>query len=314
MHDNIVIDVSNLCKSFNSKLVVNNVNLTVKKGEVYGFLGPNGSGKTTTIRMICGLLTADSGSGTCLGYDIFNDTDKIKKSVGYMTQYFSFYKDLSVEQNLKFIARVYGVDDINKSVYKTMEENDLLQFKNQLTGRLSGGWQQRVALAACLLHKPSLLLLDEPTAGIDPIARRIFWDKIHSLSEQGITTLMSTHYMDEAERCTRLAYIAYGDLLIEGSVDEVIAATKIITWNVFGDVTTKLLQKIKKLPGVKQASLFGREIHACGYDKDIIAEGLKAISQEYNIKYQLINSTLEDAFISLVAKDMQSKNTGNEKE
>lgn len=308
MHDNIIIDVSNLCKSFNSKRVVNNVNLTVKKGEVYGFLGPNGSGKTTTIRMICGLLTADSGSGTCLGYDIFKDTDKIKKSVGYMTQYFSFYKDLSVEQNLKFIARVYGINDINKNVYKIMEENSLLQFKNQLTGRLSGGWQQRVALAACLLHKPSLLLLDEPTAGIDPIARRVFWDKIHSLSEQGITTLMSTHYMDEAERCTRLAYIAYGDLLIEGSVDEVIAATKIVTWNVFGDVTTKLLQKIKRLPGVKQASLFGREIHACGYDKNIIAEGLKTISQEYNIQYQLISSTLEDAFISLVAKDTQSTN------
>lgn len=306
MNNNTVIDVSALCKTFNNKLVVNNLSLTVKKGEVYGFLGPNGSGKTTTIRMLCGLLTADSGKGKCLGYDIFKDRDKIKKSVGYMTQYFSFYKDLSVEENLKFIARIYGVSSINNKVQQIMQENDLLQFKNQLTGRLSGGWQQRVALAACLLHNPALLLLDEPTAGIDPIARRIFWDKIHALSEQGITTLMSTHYMDEAERCTRLAYIAYGDLLIEGSVDEVIAATKIITWNVYGDVTTNLLQKIKKLPGVKQASLFGREIHVCGYDKDLIAFGLKTLSKDYKINYVLINSTLEDAFISLVSKDLFS--------
>lgn len=313
MHDNIIINVSDLCKSFNSKKVVNKVSLTVKKGEVYGFLGPNGSGKTTTIRILCGLLTADSGSGTCLGYDIFKDTDKIKKSVGYMTQYFSFYKDLSVEQNLKFIARVYGVNDINNRVQQILEENDLIPFRNQLTGKLSGGWQQRVALAACLLHKPDLLLLDEPTAGIDPIARRIFWDKIHSLSEQGITTLMSTHYMDEAERCTRLAYIAYGDVLIEGSVDEVIDSTKIITWNISGDVTTKLLQEVKKIDGVKQASLFGREIHACGYDKDLIAIGLDNLSKYYSISYNLINSTLEDAFISLVSADMPSKFNGDEK-
>ncbi len=311
MHDNIVINVSDICKSFNSKPVVNNVSLSVKKGEVYGFLGPNGSGKTTTIRIICGLLTADSGTGTCLGYDIFKDTDKIKKSVGYMTQYFSFYKDLSVEQNLKFIARVYGIENINNRVRQIMEEHDLLQFKNQLTGRLSGGWQQRTALAACLLHKPDLLLLDEPTAGIDPIARRIFWDKIHALSEQGITTLMSTHYMDEAERCTRLAYIAYGDLLIEGTVDEVISATNIITWNISGDVTTKLLQDIKKIPGVKQASLFGREIHACGYDKEAIREGLVRLNTTNNIRFELISSTLEDAFISLVSEELQSKNDGN---
>lgn len=308
MHENIVIDVSDLCKSFNGKKVVNNVSLKVKRGEVFGFLGPNGSGKTTTIRILCGLLTADSGSGTCLGYDIFKDTEKIKKSVGYMTQYFSFYKDLSVEQNLKFIARIYGVDDINLRVQQAMHDNGLLQFKDQLTGKLSGGWQQRVALSACLLHKPDLLLLDEPTAGIDPVARRVFWDKIHSLSEQGVTILMSTHYMDEAERCTRLAYISYGDLLIEGTVDEVIAATKIVTWNISGDITTRLLQSIKKLPGVEQASLFGREIHACGYDKDLIANGLVILSKDYNISYKLIDSTLEDAFISLVSKDLEIKN------
>lgn len=313
MDESTIINVVGLCKSFNQKTVVNKLSLTVKKGEVYGFLGPNGSGKTTTIRMICGLLTPDSGSGTCLGYDILRDQDKIKQSVGYMTQHFSFYKDLSVLENLNFIANIYGVADSKQAVARIMEEHDLLKFKNQLTGELSGGWKQRVALAACLLHKPDLLLLDEPTAGIDPIARRIFWDKIHSLSEQGITTLMSTHYMDEAERCTRLAYIAYGDLLIEGNVDDVIKATKLITWNVSGAITTELLQKIKCLPGVVQASLFGREIHACGYEKALIASGLEELTSNYEIKYTLIDSTLEDAFISLVSRDTQPTTSTGDK-
>lgn len=313
MDDCPIINVVDLCKSFNQKTVVNKLSMSVKKGEVYGFLGPNGSGKTTTIRMLCGLLTPDSGSGTCLGYDILREQSKIKQSVGYMTQHFSFYKDLSVVENLNFIANIYGVADSINAVAKIMEDHDLLKFKNQLTGKLSGGWKQRVALAACLLHKPDLLLLDEPTAGIDPIARRIFWDKIHSLSEQGITTLMSTHYMDEAERCTRLAYIAYGDLLIEGNVDDVIQATKLITWNVSGAITTELLQKVKQLPGVVQASLFGREIHACGYDKDIIANGLKNLSCNYKIQYKLIDSTLEDAFISLVSRDSQQTTTIGDK-
>lgn len=312
--DKNIICVKDLCKSFQQKLVVNKLNLSVKKGEVYGFLGPNGSGKTTTIRMICGLLTADSGSGNCMGYDIFREAAKIKQSVGYMTQHFSFYKDLTVEENLNFIANVYGIKNKREQIENILAEHDLNKFRKQLTKELSGGWKQRVALAACLLHNPEVLLLDEPTAGIDPIARRIFWDQIHSLSEKGITTLMSTHYMDEAERCTRLAYIAYGDLLIQGTVDEVITATQLITWNVAGEVTTELLQKIKKLPGVIQASLFGREIHACGYDKDIIKNGLIELSQEYRIKYNLVNSTLEDAFISLVTRDIKQKPTIGESE
>lgn len=306
MPNDNVINVVDLCKSFQHKMVVNKLNLSVKKGEVYGFLGPNGSGKTTTIRMLCGLLTPDSGFGTCLGYDIFCNADKIKQSIGYMTQYFSFYEDLTVEENLNFIANVYGVVDKKKRIENILVQHDLMKFRNQLTKELSGGWKQRIALAACLLHQPDLLLLDEPTAGIDPIARRIFWDQIHSLSEQGITTLLSTHYMDEAERCTRLAYIAYGDLLIQGTVDEVISATNLITWNVSGAITTGLLQKIKQLPGVMQASLFGREIHVCGYDKQIITQGLRQISNCHQIKYNLIDSTLEDAFISLVVRDSET--------
>lgn len=299
-----IINVVGLSKTFNEKLVVNNVSLSVKKGEVFGFLGPNGSGKTTTIRMLCGLLTPDAGVGTCLGYDILTESYKIKQHIGYMTQNYSFYKDLSVEENLNFFASVYGLDDKKNRVKKIIEEHDLTEYKAVLTGNLSGGWKQRTALAACLLHNPKVLLLDEPTSGIDPIARRIFWDKIHSLSEQGITTLMTTHYMDEAERCTNLAYIAYGDILIQGNVDDVIAATNLVTWNISGNVTTSLLQVIKKISGVTQASLFGRQIHACGFDIKLIEKGLAKLSEQYGFKYNLIDSTLEDAFISLVSRDL----------
>lgn len=302
MHENSIIDVTKLCKSFQGRVVVNNVDLCVKKGEVFGFLGPNGSGKTTTIRMLCGLLTPDSGQGTCLGYDILTESNKIKQKVGYMTQHYSFYTDLTVEENLNFFATVYGLDNRLMRVEKIMVEHGLETRRKQLTKSLSGGWKQRVALAACLLHEPDVLLLDEPTSGIDPIARREFWDKIHALSEQGITTLMSTHYMDEAERCTRLAYLAYGDLLITGTVDEVIASTHLKTWNISGDVTTSLLQHVKKIDGVSQAALFGRQIHVCGFDVETIELGLTKLKQKHNIDYQIIPSTLEDAFISLVQK------------
>ncbi|PJD92957.1 MAG: multidrug ABC transporter ATP-binding protein [Legionella sp.] len=300
MQDDI-INVRHLRKSFDKRVVVNDVDLTVKKGEVFGFLGPNGSGKTTTIRMLCGLLTPDSGSGQCLGFDILTESRHIRQRVGYMTQHYSFYGDLTVEENLDFFARVYGMDQRKERVQRIMEEHDLLKYRRQLTAQLSGGWKQRVALAACLLHEPDMLLLDEPTSGIDPIARRDFWDKIHALSEQGITTLMSTHYMDEAERCTRLAYLAYGDLLITGTVEEVIGATHLKTWNIYGKgVTTALLQDIKQVPGVTQAALFGRQIHACGFDSKPIEQGLLKVQQQHAIHFEMIPSTLEDAFISLV--------------
>ncbi|STX50363.1 ABC transporter ATP-binding protein [Legionella busanensis] len=302
MTKDIIIDVYDLHKSFDNRVVVNGVDLHVKKGEVFGFLGPNGSGKTTTIRMLCGLLTPDAGRGTCLGYDIIRESKEIKQHVGYMTQKFSFYTDLSIEENLYFVARVYGMNNRKQRVEQTIEELGLSSRRKQLTGSLSGGWKQRVALAACLLHTPELLLLDEPTAGVDPIARREFWDKIHLLSEQGVTTLVSTHYMDEAERCTRLAYLAYGELLITGTVNEVIAATKLLTWEITGQVTTTLLQKAKTLPGVVQAALFGSQIHISGYDKEIIEQSLRELAQTQNIHWQQITSTLEDAFISLVTK------------
>ncbi|KTD08291.1 ABC transporter ATP-binding protein [Legionella jamestowniensis] len=297
-----VIDVQDLRKSFNNRVAVNGINLCVKKGDVFGFLGPNGSGKTTTIRMLCGLLTPDAGHGTCLGYNILTESEKIKQHVGYMTQRFSFYFDLSVEENLSFIARVYKLDNRKERVEKALEDLGLVDRRRQLTGALSGGWKQRMALAASLLHEPQLLLLDEPTAGVDPIARREFWDHIHALSEQGITTLVSTHYMDEAERCTCLAYLAYGDLLVTGTVKDVIEKTGLYTWEVVGEVTTFLLQKTKILEGVTQAALFGNKIHICGFEPEKIESELNRLAKEYPIHWKSIESTLEDAFISLVKK------------
>lgn len=300
MTNDAIIDVHNLTKSFAGKIAVNGIDMLVKRGEVFGFLGPNGSGKTTTIRMLCGLLTPDKGEGQCLGYNILTESKKIKQHVGYMTQKFSYYLDLTVEENLNFVARVYGMDRRKERVEQTMADLELTARRNQLTRQLSGGWKQRVALAACLLHDPDLLLLDEPTAGVDPIARREFWDKIHSLSEQGITTLVSTHYMDEAERCTRLAYLAYGDLLVTGTVAEVIATTKLGTWEISGDVTTGLLQETKQLPGIVQSALFGSRIHVCGYDKTLVESELNKLAALYPIRWEAIEPTLEDAFISLV--------------
>ena len=301
-----IIDVMHLKKSFGNQVGVRDLNLQVNRGEVFGFLGPNGSGKTTSIRMLCGLLTPDAGSGTCLGYDILKASRQIKQHVGYMTQKYSFYTDLSVEENLRFIAMVYGVTHPKKAIEQVLNQMNLLERRRQLTGELSGGWKQRVALAGCLLHQPDLLLLDEPTAGIDPIARREFWDMIHVLSEQGITTLMSTHYMDEAERCTRLAYLAYGDLIITGTVTDVIQATHLKTWEIKGEITTHVLQTVKEIIGANQVALFGRSIHVCGVNKKNIESGLELLEKTADITWAAIEPTLEDAFIQLVEQSEEA--------
>src|SRR4051812_16788172 len=240
MTDSAVIDVEGLTKSFGGRRVVDNFSIRVERGQIFGFLGPNGSGKTTTIRMLCGLLTPDGGRGTCLGHDIIRESALIKRDVGYMTQRFSLYEDLSIRENLNFIARIYGVPDRQHAVTAALERLGLGNRSAQLAGQLSGGWKQRLALAACLLHHPRLLLLDEPTAGVDPKARREFWDQIYLLAAEGITVLVSTHYMDEAERCHRLAYIAYGKLLITGTAEEVIAHSHLTTWSVTGPDLFKL--------------------------------------------------------------------------
>src|SRR5437016_9286726 len=253
----VVIDVHGINKHFGENHVVKDLSLTVQRGEIFGFLGPNGSGKTTSIRMLCGLLTPDSGEGTCLGYDIVRETKQIKRHAGYMTQRFSFWEDLTIRENLRFIARMYGMADGHEKVEQTLAHLGLTQRGNQLAGTLSGGWKQRLALAACLLHEPQLLLLDEPTAGVDPKARRDFWEEIRRLSGQGVTVLVSTHYMDEAVQCDFIAYIAYGKKLVDGPSAKIPEMVGLETWRVEGPDLAGMEQRLKTVPGVEQVARFG---------------------------------------------------------
>ncbi len=292
-----VIDVQHLKKSFNGKPAVYDFSLQLKQGEICGFLGPNGSGKTTTLRMLCGLLTPDSGSGQCLGYDILRQSYDIKKNVGYMTQAFSLYNDLTAYENLWLIARMYNIENPKEKIEETLHKFGLIDRQNQLAGQMSGGWKQRLALAGCLLHDPKLLLLDEPTAGVDPKARRDFWDNIYQLIERGITVLVSTHYMDEAERCTRLVYISYGHLLAEGTINEIITKSDLKTWVVVGDNLIALARELKKLKGVDQVAFFGNKLHVSGKNEKLLDESIAAFK---NPNWHKIHSSLEDAFISLV--------------
>jgi ABC-2 type transport system ATP-binding protein len=299
-----IINVSHLGKSFDGKPAVIDLSLSVKQGEICGFLGPNGSGKTTTLRMLCGLLTPDSGVGHCLGFDIVKQSYEIKLNVGYMTQGFSLYHDLTAYENLDFIARAYGIPHRKKRIAQTLSEFNLNQFKNILAGKLSGGWKQRLALAGCLLHDPKLLLLDEPTAGVDPKARREFWDEIHKLSSRGITTLVSTHYMDEAERCTKLAYIAYGNLLASGTAAEIIQEADLSTWNVHGNDLEQLEQILKKTSGISQVAFFGNSLHVSGNNEKRLQEAIAPFQKNYT--WNKISPNLEDVFINLVSKNTDS--------
>jgi ABC-2 type transport system ATP-binding protein len=299
-----VIDVRGVTKKFGDRTVVNNIAMQVRPGEIYGFLGPNGSGKTTFLRMLCGLLTPDGGEGNCLGYDIRRESAEIKKHVGYMTQRFSFYEDLSIEENLDFIARLYEIPQRKAAVEKSLEHLTMTARRKQLAGTLSGGWKQRLALAACLIHEPQLLLLDEPTAGVDPKARREFWDEIHRLAAGGLTVLITTHYMDEAERCHRLAYIAYGNLLASGTVAEVVQTAALSTWEVTGANLPGLADKIRGLPGVEQVVAFGTTLHVSGRDAGKLRTSLNPwMNGDY--QWEPKEAGLEDVFISLMetAKD-----------
>jgi ABC-2 type transport system ATP-binding protein len=294
------IDVRGINKYFGDKHVVRDLALQVKQGEIFGFLGPNGSGKTTSIRMLCGLLTPDSGTGTCLGYDVLNESDEIKKLVGYMTQKFSLWDDLTIAENLEFVARMFGMKDRKQAVNRALEDLGLTTRRDQLAGTLSGGWKQRLALASCLLHHPKLLLLDEPTAGVDPKARRDFWEEIHRLSAVGITILVSTHYMDEAERCHRLAYIAYGNLLASGTADEIIAAQQLTTWIVTGTQTQLHVDAIRELHGVEQVTTFGTTLHVSGKDAERLEAALAQFGQQNGLLIERGMPSLEDAFIHLM--------------
>jgi ABC-2 type transport system ATP-binding protein len=294
------IDVRDLNKSFGRKHVVRDLSLTVQHGEIFGFLGPNGSGKTTSIRMMCGLLTPDSGSGTCLGYDIRTQQDAIKRCVGYMTQRFSFWDDLTIRENLDFIARVFEMPDRARVVDDALAQLGLVERAGQLAGALSGGWKQRMALAACMLHKPQLLLLDEPTAGVDPNARREFWEQLHALAAQGISVLVSTHYMDEAERCHKLAYIAYGRLLITGTAAEVIASQGLTTYAVHGDNLAPLAAALEGKPGVEQTAVFGGSLHVTGKDAAALEQSLRSATAAGGERIERVDTSLEDVFIHLM--------------
>ena len=296
-----VIDVAGVTKRFGSKTVVNAIDLQVKRGEIYGFLGPNGSGKTTFIRMLCGLLTPDAGSGTCLGYDVRTQQAEIKRHVGYMTQKFSYYEDLSIRENLDFIARIYAVPDRAAAVQRSLDRLGLQNRSSQLAGQLSGGWKQRLALAACLIHSPQLLLLDEPTAGVDPKARREFWDEIHQLAAEGLTVLITTHYMDEAERCHRLAYLAYGKLLTRGTLNEVLTTSRLTTWTVTGPELRPLADTLRGRPGIEQVVAFGNTLHVSGRDAAQLDATIAAVRDPKH-EWQKIRAGLEDVFISLMAE------------
>jgi ABC-2 type transport system ATP-binding protein len=296
----LVIDVTGLNKYFGKKHVVRDLSLQVRRGEIFGFLGPNGSGKTTSIRLLCGLLTPESGSGTCLGFDILRQTASIKREVGYMTQRFSLWEDLTIRENLEFVARMYGMRERSKAVADAIDRLGMTSRQTQLAGTLSGGWKQRLSLAACMLHHPKLLLLDEPTAGVDPKARRDFWNEINELAGSGITVLVSTHYMDEAERCHRLAYLAYGNLLASGTAQEVVDSQALAGFEVTGPDLVRYATLLRGLPGVEQITAFGSTLHVTGHNTEALNTTAARKQKENTHRWVPIRAGLEDVFISLM--------------
>jgi ABC-2 type transport system ATP-binding protein len=295
-----VIAVEGLTKRFNGKTVVDRISMHVEKGEIVGFLGPNGSGKTTTIRMICGLLKPDEGTGTCLGHDIRTEADKIKAEVGYMTQRFSFYEDLTVRENLEFVARLYRLRPRRAYVDAAVERLGMQDRQDQLAGELSGGWKQRLALAACIMHEPKLLLLDEPTAGVDPKARREFWDEVHGLAADGVTVLVSTHYMDEAERCHRVVYISAGRIIAKGTAEEVVEQSGLITWVVTGKRLGRLARELRGHEGIEQVATFGTTLHVVGTDEKALAAAIAPFRDRPEITWVKGETSLEDVFIQFM--------------
>ena len=303
------IDVHGLNKHFGDKHVVNDLSMRANRGEILGFLGPNGSGKTTSIRLMCGLLTPDSGSGTCLGYDIRTQSGEIKRHVGYMTQRFSFWEDLSIRENLDFVARMYEMPSRAEAVDRALENLNLQARAGQLAGSLSGGWKQRLALAACMLHQPELLLLDEPTAGVDPKARREFWEELHVLAARGISILVSTHYMDEAERCHKLAYISYGRLMAQGTAEDIIAAQGLTTWSVSGGDLRDIATRLQDQPGVEQIAAFGAALHVTGRDGAALEAALRRVTDGTGCHIEPAQTGLEDVFIHLMDRSTDNFRT-----
>jgi ABC-2 type transport system ATP-binding protein len=296
------ISVRGLAKKFGGKTVVDDFAIDVPRGMIFGFLGPNGSGKTTTIRMLCGLLTPDAGAGTCLGFDIGRESRQIKRRVGYMTQRFSLYEDMTVRENLEFVGRMYAVEPLRQRTDATIERFGFSARRDQMAGALSGGWKQRLALAACVLHRPELLLLDEPTAGVDPNARREFWEMIHELAAEGVTVLVSTHYMDEAERCHRIAYIAWGKKLLEGTVGEVVAGSGLTSWSVSGDRLDALRAELRARPGIEMVAAFGTALHVTGTNAQAIETSIAPYRDDPRYRWTPGEPSLEDVFIHTLSR------------
>jgi ABC-2 type transport system ATP-binding protein len=299
---NLAIDVRGLTKTFGKRTAVDHVDIAMPRGQVWGFLGPNGSGKTTTIRMLCGLLKPNEGQGTCLGYDILKQSREIKRQVGYMTQKFSYWEDLSIRENLEFVANLYGIPNRRQVVDQALETLGLTTRQKQLAGTLSGGWKQRLALAACTLHNPKMLMLDEPTAGVDPQARRDFWDQIHRLSAQGLTVLVSTHYMDEAERCDQIVYIAYGQLMAQGRVEDIITQSGLHTFIAEGRGVRELMESLRGQPGADHVAYFGNALHLSGSDLERLRHLVATIGKRPGIAWRQERPNLEDVFIHLMGQ------------
>lgn len=298
----LVIDVHDLRKSFGARKVVEGLTLQVAAGEICGFLGANGSGKTTTIRMLCGLLTPDGGGGTCLGFDVIRAAPAIRRQIGYMTQRFSFYDDLTVGENLDFVASVYELPNRREAVARMVAKMGLADRVDQLAGQLSGGWRQRLALAACVLHRPKLLLLDEPTAGVDAKARREFWDLIHDMVADGLTVLVSTHYMDEAERCKRIVYLSSGRIVVQGTAEDVASGSGLITYEAAGEGVDEAARRLRGMAGVEAAAVFGRSLHIAGMDRAALARAIAASGQVTSLDWHEVKPRLEDVFIHLLGQ------------
>lgn len=301
------VEVSGLTKRYGGRVVVDNVGLQIEAGRIVGFLGPNGSGKTTTIRMICGLLTPDGGSGRVLGKDLIREASDIRREVGYMTQKFSFYEDLSIEENLQFVARLYDLRPVSEHVDRVLNELGLSARRRDLAGNLSGGWKQRLALAACVMHRPKLLLLDEPTAGVDPEARREFWDHIHALASGGVTVLVSTHYMDEATRCHRISYILNGRLLTEGTPAGIISKSGLVAADLIGEDLETVSEALKETEAVTQATVFGNLLHLVGNDPEVLKEASQKAAKRHDLTFRPAVPSIEDVFIDLVERDKVSR-------
>ncbi len=311
--NNIAVKVENLEKKFGNFIAVNRINFEVSKGEIFGFLGPNGAGKSTTIRMLCGILMPTSGKGTVIGFDIMRQQEEIKQHIGYMSQKFSLYDDLTVGENIDFYGGIYKVPNINIRKEEVLKEARLENARNRLTATLAGGWKQRLALVCSLMHHPKMVFLDEPTSGVDPITRRSFWDTIKNLAKSGVTVFVTTHYMDEAENCNRMALIYKGNIIALGTPNEM--KTKLMKDHILEIKVSNSevwAEKLRSLEVVKETALFGSSIHAVVKDASLAKLAIEEFFKKEKVKDYSINEilpSLEDVFVSAIENyDLEHKN------